>query len=90
MTFWKTASHEEKAAQIIAGRELRMTWKQIGMNCGTSADTIEKHVERHELAKHYDYQIYGDSISKRLANKGRDRTYWDYPCCVKDLTEIFK
>lgn len=41
MTFWDTATHEQKMEQIKAGRELGMTAKAIGINLGCSGASIQ-------------------------------------------------
>lgn len=94
MTFWKTASHEEKAAQIIAGRELGLTWEQIGMNCGALGSTIHSYSDYYGLTEHFNYRIYGSSRRLRESDKSRkktDRSHSDFSHNeVKDLTQIFK
>lgn len=45
MTFWKTATKEQKLSQIDGGIECGMTARQIGMNCGTSKTNVQKFAE---------------------------------------------
>jgi hypothetical protein len=40
MTFWKTATKEQKLSQIDGGIECGMTARQVAVNCGTTAENI--------------------------------------------------
>jgi hypothetical protein len=40
MTFWKTATKEQKLSQIDGGIECGMSARQIGLNLGTSRDNV--------------------------------------------------
>jgi hypothetical protein len=46
MTFWKTATKEQKLAQIDGGIECGMTARQVAMNCGTPSINVYRFAER--------------------------------------------
>ena len=41
MGWWENASRDERLAQVKAGAELGMTWKQVAMNCRTTQAKVQ-------------------------------------------------
>lgn len=41
MGWWENASRDDRLAQVEAGAELGMTWKQVAMNCRTTQAKIQ-------------------------------------------------
>jgi hypothetical protein len=55
MTFWKTATKEQKLSQIDGGIECGMTARQVAMNLGTSKQNLLEFGRNH--GRKFPYQL---------------------------------